>query len=223
LGEHKLLEELLQQLPSLPPAVVYTIIGVLASVENVFPPVPADTAVALGAFLSTTGVVSAWSVFAVTWVANVGSGAGVYVAARTLGRKFFSGRLGRRLLNPKHLRKLERLYDRYGAWGIFLSRFVPGARAVIPLFAGIAGLKSFRALVPMAVASGIWYGVLTLVAATLLPKLDDVATFIIGLNWVGLAILGLAAGTVGWIVLRRRRLRQSAGTIADENGGGGHD
>jgi membrane protein DedA with SNARE-associated domain len=223
LGEHKLLEELLQQLPSLPPAVVYTIIGVLASVENVFPPVPADTAVALGAFLSTTGVVSAWSVFAVTWVANVGSGAGVYVAARTLGRKFFSGRLGRRLLNPKHLRKLERLYDRYGAWGIFLSRFVPGARAVIPLFAGIAGLKSFRALVPMAVASGIWYGVLTLVAATLLPKLDDVATFIIGLNWVGLAILGLAAGTVGWIVLRRRRLRQSAGTIADENGGGRHD
>ncbi len=223
MGEHKLLEELLQQLPSLPPAVVYTIIGVLASVENVFPPVPADTAVALGAFLSTTGVVSAWSVFAVTWVANVGSGAGVYVAARTLGRKFFSGRLGRRLLNPKHLRKLERLYDRYGAWGIFLSRFVPGARAVIPLFAGIAGLKSFRALVPMAVASGIWYGVLTLVAATLLPKLDDVATFIIGLNWVGLAILGLAAGTVGWIVLRRRRLRQSAGTIADENGGGRHD
>jgi membrane protein DedA with SNARE-associated domain len=207
-GARKLLEELLQQLPSFPPAVVYTIIGVLASVENVFPPVPADTAVALGAFLSTTGVVSAWSVFAVTWAANVGSGAGVYVTARTLGRKFFTGRLGRRLLNPKHLHKLELLYDRYGAWGIFLSRFVPGARAIIPLFAGIAGLKSFRALVPMIVASGIWYGALTFVAATLLPKLDQVAAFVIGLNWVGLAIVVLATATVVWAALRRRQRRR---------------
>lgn len=223
-GAHKLIEELLQQLSSLPPAVVYTIIGVLASVENIFPPVPADTAVALGAFLSTTGAVSAWSVFAVTWVANVGSGAGVYVTARTLGRKFFTGRLGRRLLNPKHLHKLEHLYDRYGTWGIFLSRFVPGARAVIPLFAGIAGLKSFRALVPMIVASGIWYGVLTVVAATLLPKLDDVATFVVGLNWVGVAIVLLAGAAVAWVALRRRKRKKPhpiSAAAAPDNGNAG--
>ncbi len=179
-----------------------------------FPPVPADTAVALGAFLSNAGAVSAWSVFGVTWVANVGSGAGVYLTARTLGRKFFTGRLGRRLLNPKHLRKLERLYDRHGAWGIFLSRFVPGARAVIPLFAGIAGLKSFRALVPMAVASAIWYGALTLVAAKLLPKLEDVATFVIGLNWIGLGILTLAVAAAVWVAVRRRKARLAAAASA---------
>lgn len=206
----ELIEQLLQQLSELPPVLVYTIIGILASVENVFPPVPADTAVALGAFLSNAGAVSAWSVFGVTWAANVGSGIGVYLAARTLGRKFFSGRLGQRLLNPRHLAKLENLYHHHGTWGIFLSRFVPGARAVIPLFAGIAGLKSVRALVPMAVASAIWYGALTFAAARLIPKLDDLAKFVIGLNWVGVALAVVTAAVVLWATVWRRRIEKEA-------------
>ena len=202
----ELIEQLLQQLSAFPPVLVYTIIGILASVENVFPPVPADTAVALGAFLSNAGAVSAWSVFGVTWAANVGSGIGVYLAARTLGRKFFSGRLGQRLLNPRHLEKLEKLYHHHGTWGIFLSRFVPGARAVIPLFAGIAGLKSVRALVPMALASAIWYGALTFAAARLIPKLDDLAKFVIGLNWMGVALAVVTAAVVLWAAVWRRRI-----------------
>ncbi len=139
-----------------------------------------------------------------TWSANVGSAIGVYVAARTLGRKFFTGRLGTRLLNPIHLQKLEHLYRRYGAWGIFASRFVPGARAVIPPFAGIAGLGSVRALLPLVIASGIWYGLLTVCAVELVPKLDDVARFVIGLNWIGLAFGTVVCVAVGWAVYRRR-------------------
>ena len=204
----ELIEQLLHELIELPPAIVYAVIGILASVENVFPPVPADTAVVLGAFLSNAGSVSAWSVFGVTWAANVGSGVGVYMAARTLGRKFFTGRIGRRLLNPKHLAKLEQLYERHGAWGIFASRFVPGARAVIPPFAGIAGLTPIKALVPMAVASAIWYGALTFTAATLIPKLDDLAAFIIGLNWMGLGFGALIVTIVVWVAVFRRRRRQ---------------
>ncbi|UCD24562.1 MAG: DedA family protein [Gemmatimonadota bacterium] len=206
----ELLEQLVHRLIELPPGLVYTIIGVLASVENVFPPVPADTAVALGAFLSTAGTVSAWSIFGVTWAANVASGVGVYIAARTLGRRFFTGRLGSRLLNPRHLAKLEHLYSRHGTWGIFASRFVPGARALIPPFAGIAGLTWVKALVPMAVASAIWYGALTFMAATLVPKLDDLAVFVVGLNWIGLAFGALVVALVIWVAIARRRMSRGA-------------
>ena len=189
---------------------MYTIIGILASVENIFPPIPADTAVVLGAFLSNSGAVSVWMVFSVTFAANVVSATGVYVAARTVGRTFFTGRLGRRLLKPAALARLERLYRKHGLWGIFLSRFVPGARAVIPPFAGIVGLKSVRALVPMVAASAIWYGSLTFVAANLLPKIDHVAVFIVGFNWVGLGGLAVLVGAVVVVFLRRRRRRRRA-------------
>ncbi len=198
-------------LPTFPPAALYAVIGILASTENVFPPIPADTAVALGAFMSNLGTISAWAVFGVTWAANVGSAAGVYVAARTVGRSFFTGRFGRRLVKPEAMARIERLYERHGTWGIFLSRFIPGVRAVIPPFAGVVGLKSVRALVPMILASGIWYGALTFVAANLLPKLDDVAALVVRMNWIGFGGFLVIAGIVGLVLVVRRSRRVSRG------------
>ena len=180
---------------------------------------------ALGAFLSSTGIVSAWLVFGITWVANVTSAAGVYVAARTLGRRFFTGRLGSRLLNPKHLLRLERLYASYGTRGVFVSRFVPGARAVIPIFAGIAGLTWGRSLIPLALGSAIWYGALTYVAANLLPRLDDVAAFVFHLNWVGLLLGVSVIALASWLIARNRKkaaalVAKRLKDLADRSGSG---
>ena len=74
--------DLVHFLESLPPGPLYGLIAALAAVENVFPPVPADTAVALGAFLAGRGIMDPWVVFGLTWTANVGSGAVVYALAR---------------------------------------------------------------------------------------------------------------------------------------------
>ncbi len=163
-----------------------------AGTENLFPLVPADTAVAVGAFLSAGGRISALTVFLVTWVANVTTAAGVYVAARTAGRAFFRGPVGSKLLRPKALARIEALYERHGTWAIFLSRFVPGVRALVPPFAGVAGLGAVRALVPLAIASGIWYGALTYVAATAIRNIDEIGRFVGGLNRLVLAIVGVA-------------------------------
>lgn len=192
----------------LPPAAVYLVIGALAGIENIIPPVPADTAVALGAFLSQGGVISAWSVFLITWVANVTTGAAVYVAGRTLGRSFFTGRLGSRLLDPRRLARLETLYARHGTWGIFLSRFVPGVRAVVPPFAGVARLGVGRFLSAMIVASGIWYGTLTYLAATAIRQIDQIARVLTGINRLALGgALAIVLLALGWHLWRRRRDR----------------
>lgn len=185
-------------------------VGALAALENIFPPVPADTAVGIGAFLSHRGTVTATAVFAVTWTSNVTAASLVYLAGRTLGRQFFTGRLGKRLLHPTRLERIERLYRRYGAWGIFFSRFVPGVRAVVPPFAGIARLGIARSLVPMAVASGIWYGLLTALIATSAGRIEDVARVVGRLNWVTLVV---AVGAAGAIVLAVRRRR--AGGVSE--------
>jgi membrane protein DedA with SNARE-associated domain len=193
---------------TLPPAAVYTVIGALAAAENVFPPVPADTAVALGAFLSSGGRISATAVFLVTWVANVATATSVYLAGRTVGRSFFRGRLGRRLMHPRRLARLEDLYRRYGSWGIFFSRFIPGVRGVVPPFAGVAHLTFWRAVPPMAIASGIWYGALTFFAATLVTRLDDLVVFVGHFNVVALLVGLVVAAAIAFLVWRRRHPRQ---------------
>ena len=203
----ELIEAIINALLGLPPTAVYTVIGVLAGVENVFPPVPADTAVAIGAFLSTGGRVSVQAVFAVTWIANVAGAILVYAAGRTIGRPFFQGRLGRRLLNPGAMVRLEVLYRNYGTWGIFVSRFIPGLRAVVPPFAGVANLTTLRVVLPLAVASGLWYGVLTFVAATAVREIDEIIEFARRLSLAGIVTGGALVAVVVFAWRRRRRRR----------------
>jgi membrane protein DedA with SNARE-associated domain len=203
----ELITDIINALLALPPTAVYTIIGVLAGVENVFPPVPADTAVAIGAFLSTGGRISVQAVFAVTWIANVAGAIMVYAAGRTIGRPFFQGRLGRRLLNPDAMVRLELLYRNYGTWGIFASRFIPGLRAVVPPFAGVANLGTLRVVLPLVVASGLWYGVLTFVAATAVREIDEIIEFARSFSLASIVSAGALVAVVVFAWRRRRRRR----------------
>jgi membrane protein DedA with SNARE-associated domain/uncharacterized tellurite resistance protein B-like protein len=143
-------------LAGLPPAAVYVVLALLAAVENVLPPVPSDAAVALGAFLTNRGLTTPVGVFLVTWSANLAGAAGVYYASKRYGRRLFATRTGRRLLAPRSLAIIEREYLRFGVAGIFVSRFLPGLRAVVPPFAGLVGLSPARTFIPMALASAIW-------------------------------------------------------------------
>ncbi len=110
-------------------------------------------------------------VFGVTWVANLAGAAAVYFVARRYGRRLFATRTGRRLLAPRSLAIIEREYLRFGVAGIFVSRFLPGIRAVVPPFAGLVGLSPMRTFIPMAIASAIWYGGITILGT------------LIGSNW----------------------------------------
>jgi membrane protein DedA with SNARE-associated domain len=178
----------------------------LAAVENIFPPVPADVAVALGAFLAGRGVMNAWLVFALAWAANVGSGATVYALARRHGRSLFEGVLGRHIFTPNTVAHIEDQYRRHGTYGIFLSRLLPVWRGVVMPFAGIAGVPAWRALLPMALASAVYYGALTFLVRRLGTNVEVVLRTLGRVN----TALGIVAGVLAviivvWIVRRRRR------------------
>jgi membrane protein DedA with SNARE-associated domain len=178
---------------------------VLAALENFFPPVPADSAVALGAFLAGRGTLNAWVVFGLTWVANVSAAAGVYGLARRHGPAFFRGPMGRKLLSQSALAHIERAYQRHGTYGIFLSRLLPVWRAVVPPFAGIAGLSPARALIPVALASGLWYGALTILVLQLGTNLEIVLAQLGRVNRaLGITALVVLAA-VALIVWRRMK------------------
>ena len=198
------MSHLLDTLQSLPPAPLYLVIGLLAAVENIFPPVPADTVVALGAFLAGRGVLDAWVVFAITWVGNVGSAALVYGFGRRYGRAFFSGPIGRRLLSERALQHIEAAYARHGSYGILLSRLLPVWRAVVPPFAGIVGVPAGRALVPMAVASAVYYGALTYLVFRLGTDFELVTRAVARVDLVlGILAVVLVIVLVRWFVRRQ--------------------
>jgi membrane protein DedA with SNARE-associated domain/uncharacterized tellurite resistance protein B-like protein len=193
----------------LPPVAIYSVLGLLAAVENVVPPVPSDAAVALGAFLSNRGVTTPLGVFLVTWVANLAGAAAVYFVARRYGRSLFATSTGRRLLAPRSLAIIEREYLRFGVAGIFVSRFLPGLRAVVPPFAGLVNLSPLRTLVPMGVASAIWYGGITLLGSVIGAEWDRINRIILGVNrTLGIATVVLVVAALIWYLRRRRGRRR---------------
>jgi membrane protein DedA with SNARE-associated domain/uncharacterized tellurite resistance protein B-like protein len=193
----------------MPPIVVYVALGLVAAIENVVPPVPSDAAVLLGAFLSHRGVTTPLGVFAVVWTANLAGALAVYLAARRYGRQLFASPAGRRLLAPEAISVIEREYLRFGLAGIFLARFLPGIRAVVPPFAGIANLPALRVGLPIALAGAIWYGGVTLLGAVLGAEWDRIRDILAGVNRT-LGLLALAV-VVTWVTvayLRARRRRR---------------
>lgn len=177
------------------------------------PPVPADTAVALGAFLAARGApVHVLGVYGVTVVANVASAIGMYYVALTVGRSFLETRTGRRLLSASAQGTIERAYQRYHLWGIFVSRFLPGYRAVVPPFAGIARLPAPKALPPMAIASAIYYGIIVAGAYRVGASWEAVLEFVrqVSLELLVLALaVTLVLGFLFWQARRARRRRQA--------------
>lgn len=167
---------------------------------------PADVAVSLGAFLAGRGVMEAWSVFVVTWIANVASGAGVYALARRHGELVTRGFPGRHIFTPTTVAHIEQLYRKHGTYGIFLSRLLPVWRGMVMPFAGIARVPPARALVPMALASAVYYGALVYVVSRLGTDFETVVAALQRVN----TVLAIVAGAVvliivAWVV--RRRLR----------------
>jgi membrane-associated protein len=200
-------DRLLDWIAGLPTAAVYLVLAAVSSVENVFPPVPADVAVVFGAFLSRRGVTSAPLLGLVCWLANTASSAGMYFLARARGKRFFATGWPSKLLPPAAVKDLERMYRKHGVLGIFVSRFLPGLRAAVTPFAGVVDMPPARALIPAATASAIWYAFLVAVGAALGRNWDAAERLLSSTNRV-LGIVGLVTAVlVGVWIWRRRRAK----------------
>jgi membrane protein DedA with SNARE-associated domain len=181
---------------------------VLGALENIFPPVPADTAIALGAFLAARGApVSAAGIYAITLLANFATAVPMFLLSGRYGPAFFGSRLGRWLMSEEAQHEVRLAWEKHHWWGLFVSRFLPGYRAVVPPVAAAMGVPARRALPSIMLASALWYGILVLIAYQVGDNWDQVKA---ALGRLGL-VLGLAALAVTFLLVwlwRRRRHRR---------------
>ena len=196
-------------LNSVPIGTLYASLAVVAAIENIFPPIPADTVVALGSFLAARGRGSVVAAFLSTWVGNVGSAMLMY----WLGARYGAAKLERRLLGEKAAdaeQRLSQLYGRYGVLALFASRFIPGVRALVPPFAGALRVPPVRAALAIAGASAIWYGTVSYLGFTLGGNWQRVLRLIVdyGRALAAVAAVFLVLGAVIWWT-RSRKISQS--------------
>ena len=103
---------LLTWLSGLPWYVLYPVMAIAAAVENIFPPIPADTIVALGSWLASRGDGTVYGAFLSTWIGNVAGAAGMYWVGRTHGETWIR-RHFRFFADGRAERKFEALYGKW--------------------------------------------------------------------------------------------------------------
>lgn len=201
-----MIEDALGWLTGLPPLALYLALAAASAVENIFPPFPADTVVAFGAFLAARGNATPAGTFLATWLGNVAGAMLVYTAARRLGGDWLAKRL-ERFGGAQQEQRFRDMYQRRGLVALFLSRFLPGVRALVPPVAGALRIPAPRTALIIAVASGIWYGAITWLAYSVGADWEALQERIGDLSRTTgiLAAVVVAAGVGLWLWRRRRR------------------
>ena len=171
---------------------LYVLLGVVAFVESIFPPAPADVVVAFGAFYAARRNAEFWPVVVAIVVGSVLGSLVVYAVARRFGADWMHARLRRfHMLNAEE--KLEGLYAHYGLAALFVSRFVPGLRAVVSPMAGAMRVPVLRYTAVTALACTIWYGLIIWIA------------FRVGSDWetvkASLHVVGLRVGIIAAVAI----------------------
>jgi membrane protein DedA with SNARE-associated domain len=200
------LQQVLGWLSSLPLEALYASMAIAAAIENIFPPIPADSIVAFGAFLAARGKGTLAAAFLATWLGNVAGALITYYAGRRLGAE----QMERRLLGTRGAQadsRLQALYGRYGMLSLFISRFLPGVRAIVPPFAGALRIPVVPAMTVIAVASGLWYGAIALLAFRVggdWARLTGLVTSLGRGTAVAATVLAIAGAAI-WLHRRRAR------------------
>ena len=137
-------------LQSIPPEVVYLIVGLIIMVESLGIPVPGEIALVTAAVLATqhkAGLSPAWIAACSSAGAIIGDSIG-FLIGRRFGKPLF-GRLGRRFprhFGPGHVALAERVFTRYGVWAVFFGRFIALLRILAGPLAGSLRMPYFKFL-----------------------------------------------------------------------------
>jgi len=204
-----MLHSLTGWLGDLPLSSLYIAIGVLSAFENFFPPFPSDAVIAFGSFLADRAHGSPFTVFILGWFGNVAGAAATYTLGRRFGAKVFLRRI-ERYAGPDAERRIKQLHKKYGFLGLFVSRFLPGVRAIVPPFAGAMRLPALKVMLSVASASAVWFGLITFLAFRAGDNWDLVERYLVRSGKVAASIaVAIVILSIGiWLWKRRAKERE---------------
>jgi membrane protein DedA with SNARE-associated domain len=106
--------------------------------------------------------------------------------------------------------RIKKLHEKYGLLGLFVSRFLPGVRAIVPPFAGAMRLPAFKVMFSVASASAVWFGLITFLAFRAGDNWDLVQHYLVRSGKVAGAIaVGIVVVVFGiWLWKRQSRKRE---------------
>jgi membrane protein DedA with SNARE-associated domain len=215
-----MVQNLLDAIRSVPPALAYAIIGLVVFGEAAFFAgfvIPGETAVLLGGFLASQGHLNVVTlIFVVVIAAIVGDTVG-YEVGKHLGPRVLQ--LGIFRKHRSRLDDAQEMLRRRGGPAVFLGRWTAFFRAVMPGIAGLSRMHYPVFLFWNALGGIAWGITFSLVGYFAGASYEKVASTI-GKGAAVVVVLLVVAGLVVWRVRKRRQQGAEPPTATDGTPGG---
>ena len=178
---------------------IYLILFAIVFCETglvVMPFLPGDSMLFVAGTLAAAGDMYIHGLFAALATASFLGDNTNYWIGRYIGPHAFK-REGSRLLNPAHLERTQRFYDRHGAKTIFFARFIPIIRTFAPFVAGIGHMRYGRFLFYSFSGSIAWVGSLSYAGYYFgnMPAVKENLSLVI----LGIVLLSISPGIVEYL------------------------
>ncbi len=172
--------------------------------ESACIPIPSETTFLFAGFNVDDGRFSFAAVVAVGTAANL-VGSWIAYAIGYYGRIDLLEKHGRKLhITPKHLRRADDWFERYGDATVFFTRMMPVVRTFISLPAGVARMPFWRFTVFTTLGCIPWIAMLTFIGLKAGSKWEDWKD---GLHYVDYAIVAGIIVAAIYLFFRWRRNR----------------
>ena len=205
--------QLYERFLELPPALLYALLFAAALLENLLPPLPGDSVVVFGGYLAGLGRLSLPLTFALVTLASGCGFMAYYALGRRLGRSGVHAWLGR-WVTPEALARGEAWVQRHGLWMVLANRMLTGARSVISLVAGFAGLRALPVAGLALLSAALWNAALVGGGYLIGEEWQRVLRWLTAYEravLIGLGLLAVVLVMRGW--RRRVRAARSAGDL----------
>ena len=182
---------------------IYVVLFAIVFCETglvVTPFLPGDSLLFISGALASAGNMYVHGLFAALASASFLGDNTNYWIGRWVGPRVFS-RKDSRFLNPEHLARTQRFYDKYGAKTVFFARFMPIVRTFAPFVAGVGRMRYGRFVFYSFSGSIAWVGSITYAGYYFgnVPAVKENLTLVIA----AIILLSISPGIVEY--LRHRR------------------
>jgi membrane protein DedA with SNARE-associated domain len=191
-------------LQSIPPEVIYLIVGLTIMVESLGIPVPGEIALVTAAVLAMqhkAGLAPGWIAASSSAGAITGDSIGYLIGWR-FGNRLFD-RLGRRFprhFGPGHVAVAERVFTRYGVWAVFFGRFIALLRIFAGPLAGSLRMPYFKFLAANVSGGIVWASGITYLIWFLGAAAEH---WLSRASWLGL-VAAVLVGLAVTLLIRRK-------------------
>lgn len=190
------------------PVVTYIFFFLSGVLQLVFPPYPSDVIIIFEGYVTTVG--AHFHFLPILLISVFGSLVGsvlVYWFGYKKGDEVLRYKIVLKYIDQKHIKRSEKVFHKYGRYGLILSKFIPGTSSIMVLFSGVFKVKKRIYFTYIILSIFLQQIIYLFIGRIIGNNIDGVKRFLSIFNLASLAALVCIIAT-GFIIYKVRKARK---------------